>query len=137
MIKVTKQFRAEISHRLLDHPGLCRNLHGHSYLFEITAGGEVKENGMVVDFKELKNAAESLLSTWDHSVMLESTDRALIQVCEQLRLRHIVTYGAPTAEYMAKSIADHINRSGLLGPCVKIVKVRVWETTTSYADWEA
>lgn len=135
MIQVTKQFRAEICHRLQHHPGACRNLHGHSYLFEITASGLANQStGMVLDFKELKGAIEETIGYWDHAVLLQEND-PLCGDLEKHNITFFTTPGPPTAEWMAAHIACQVQKI-LLANRVRVEQVRVWETATSYADWK-
>ena len=131
MIQVTKQFRAEIAHRLKDHPGACSNLHGHSYLFEITIAGEPDpKTGMVLDFKILKDVIEICIGEWDHALLLEKSD-PLIKMLSQYPGKLIQVPQAPTAEWMAEATARRLDHSE-----INVVQVRVWETATSYADWK-
>jgi 6-pyruvoyltetrahydropterin/6-carboxytetrahydropterin synthase len=133
MNEVTKQYRAEISHRLMDHPGACRNIHGHSYLFEITLAGVPDAiTGMVMDFKDLKSAIEEVVGKWDHSLILEERDplRKVIMAVEP-ELRVFCSGGPPTAEWMAEMAGRLLTFKFHLD----ITRVRVWETTTSYAEW--
>jgi len=36
-MRITKQYRTETAHRLMNYDGKCSHLHGHSYLWEVTA----------------------------------------------------------------------------------------------------
>jgi len=48
----------------------CRNLHGHSYRVKIYIKGEVNnENGMLIDFGEIKRIVSPLISELDHSLL--------------------------------------------------------------------
>lgn len=150
MITVTKQYRAEIAHRLPNHPGACKYLHGHSYLFEITVKasrnhpttdiqGIDEQTGMVLDFKSLKLVIEQVIGRWDHSLILWEEDplaQALVdQTGDALEgVNLILVPDIPTAENMAVEIATQLHRE--LGPYYVVpVSVKVWETTTSYAEW--
>ena len=53
-MKIAKEFRWEMGHRLLEHKGKCYNLHGHSYKLLVEFGGEVEPNGMVMDYFDVK-----------------------------------------------------------------------------------
>ena len=53
-VRITKQFNFEMAHALYNYDGACKNIHGHSYVLEITLKGEIKKCGFVIDFKELK-----------------------------------------------------------------------------------
>ena len=50
------RFKFDAAHRLMNHSGQCRNIHGHTWLVEVMIEGAVKEeSGMVVDFQDLKH----------------------------------------------------------------------------------
>ena len=36
MISITKEFKWAMCHRLQEHKGLCKNLHGHNYKLLLT-----------------------------------------------------------------------------------------------------
>ena len=40
-MRIGKLFKFEAAHRLPNHPGKCKNLHGHSYKLEVVVNGEV------------------------------------------------------------------------------------------------
>jgi 6-pyruvoyltetrahydropterin/6-carboxytetrahydropterin synthase len=60
-IRITKEFRFEAAHALHNYDGLCRNIHGHSYILKVTVIGETITDsnspklGMVMDFGDLKD----------------------------------------------------------------------------------
>ena len=142
MVSVTKEFRAEIAHRLPDYDGPCRFVHGHSYLFQVTVerfAGGLSASGMAVDFKELKEAIEKAIGHWDHSLLLFEKDKllgALLELTDLNRddyIKFTIVSFIPTAENMAWYIAEEVRRH--LPHFIEVVSVRVWETTTSYAEW--
>ena len=45
----------EIAHRLPNYNGACKKLHGHGVHYTLNFKGELQDNGMVEDFKVLKN----------------------------------------------------------------------------------
>lgn len=64
---LTKEFRFEASHQLPNHPGKCRNLHGHSWVLEVTVRGELDEStGMVMDYGDIKAAVQPIVDRLDH-----------------------------------------------------------------------
>lgn len=112
MITVTKIFTFDAAHHLPFHKGKCKNLHGHTYKLEVTVGGELDENGLVIDFGDLKKiVSENIIEKYDHKNLNDF-------------FKH------PTAEIMVGSIALELAKTF---PGVK--KVRLWETPTSYAEW--
>jgi 6-pyruvoyltetrahydropterin/6-carboxytetrahydropterin synthase len=54
----------DCAHFLPEHPK-CGVLHGHTYKVEIVVEGNI-QNGMVVDFSDLKKAAREVLRQYDH-----------------------------------------------------------------------
>ena len=76
-LRLTKEFKFEMSHALDEYQGLCRNLHGHSYKLFVTIIGDysqTKENndsGMVLDFKSIKEIVEkNVIQEFDHAVVI-------------------------------------------------------------------
>lgn len=136
-MRVTKQMRTETAHRLNGHPGRCRFLHGHSYLWEVTVDGLVDDDGMVIDFSELKKIMTEVIDPYDHAVVVEQIDTLADILGRNINLteRVIVTPWRPTAENMAQDAADKI-RERLLQVDMDFfsVSVRLWETSTSYAE---
>jgi len=139
MISVTKQYRAEIGHRLMNYDGKCAHLHGHSYLFEVTVEAlDLDDRGMVVDFSDLKKAMRIVLEPYDHALVLRDDDH-LARMFEDLRAtngesaRLHLWANNPTAENMASRFGSLIDN--MLPRGVRLTHIRVWETATSHADW--
>ena len=54
-MRVKRVFDFEAAHVLPNHPGKCRNLHGHSYRLVVTVERPVDAaSGLAIDFSELK-----------------------------------------------------------------------------------
>lgn len=67
-LEVSATFRIAASHFLPKYHGKCENMHGHNYKIVITTEGEIKDDGMVMDFKELKKIAkEHAIDKLDHT----------------------------------------------------------------------
>ena len=123
MIEITKIYEFEAAHRLPYHKGLCNHLHGHSYRLEVTVKGPVYntknnngEKGMVMDFSNLK-AMIKKIAPYDHVNLNDH-------------------FPNPTAETMVYYIAETmVHFLGEKYPEVKLTKVKLWETRTSYATW--
>lgn len=131
MFQVTRQIDFCYGHRLLNHEGKCRFLHGHNGRVVITLEAEsLDHNGMVVDFGLIKRQ----LSHWidenlDHRMILSRRDPAaelLIQAGEPIYLIDV----NPTAENIAKLIHDAALEFGF-----PIVETRLWETPRCYATY--
>ena len=142
IIKITKQFSFEMAHALRNYDGLCRNIHGHSYKMDITLAGQPlrdefsPKNGMVMDFGDLKRIVnEEIISLLDHALVLNAkTDTQLVDVLKQNYEKIVIVEFQPTTENLLNFIADKLKTK--LSERVKLTRVRLRETDTSYADWE-
>lgn len=63
-----KEYRFESAHFIYNHPGKCKNLHGHSYrCFIVIQGKPDPITGMVMDFDHLDPIMEEhVISHLDH-----------------------------------------------------------------------
>jgi len=138
MFRLAKQFTFSMGHRLSKHKGACKNFHGHNYTVEIGVKTEtLNEDGMVIDFGNLKASVSGFLEGFDHALMINETDTELIEKMKEIlpNLKTIETPFEPTAENMAKGIYDNV------GPVLKntwdvdIEYVDVYETDTSRASY--
>ena len=142
-VRVTKEFRFEMAHALWNYDGLCKNIHGHSYIMYVTIIGEPNPDvndvkyGMVMDFGDLKNIVnESIVKNMDHSLAIseKSKHEHLLQTEQMFDRRHILPY-QPTCENMVIDFAKKIKE--LLPKKVQLHSLRLYETATSYAEWNA
>jgi 6-pyruvoyltetrahydropterin/6-carboxytetrahydropterin synthase len=140
-IRVTKRFNWEMSHALFNYDGLCRNIHGHSYIMYATIIGEpiVDENncklGMVIDFGDFKTIVkETIVNKFDHSLVLYKKEKHQeFSKTEGLFDRlHILDY-QPTCENMVIDFADRISKK--LPKEIKLFSLKLYETATSFAEW--
>jgi len=110
------------AHQLRGYKGKCENLHGHNYKVEIFArGSELNNIGLLIDFGDLKEAADEIVRYLDHRNMNE-----LPPFDEELN---------PSAENLAKFFVDYLN-SRISGDRVQVYKVRCYETPTSVATYQ-
>ena len=49
--------------------GKCVELHGHTYRLHISIKGSVQKNGMIMNFKEAKEIAKSVIEPLDHGFL--------------------------------------------------------------------
>ena len=110
------------AHQLRGYKGKCENLHGHNYKIEIYARGSELDNiGLLVDFGELKDAADEVVAYLDHRNINE-----LPPFDEELN---------PSAENLARYILERVS-SRVGDERVHIYKVRCFETPTSVATYQ-
>ena len=113
---ITKILRFDAAHSLPDHEGKCRNIHGHGYSVEVTVAGSLQASGpataMVMDFADLRDTiARLLVDPLDHQYLNDVLDFV------------------PTAEALAGWMLTTLAAAGL-----PVVRVRLWETPSSYAE---
>lgn len=146
--RICKTFEIENGHMLSRHPDKCRFPHGHSRTVEFVVEADALDpNGMVCDFKILKEVMEAFLDTWDHSLAMNTEDPRF-EMMRNAYGERILAFEAvdPTTEVMAKALFDECRR-GLaayqkrpdprypLSASVRLVSVKVWETSTSWAEY--
>jgi len=70
---ITKKFVFDAAHKLIDYPGKCKELHGHTYVLFVTVKGSVdKKSGMVIDFSWLSQIVNrEVVETLDHHFLNE------------------------------------------------------------------
>jgi 6-pyruvoyltetrahydropterin/6-carboxytetrahydropterin synthase len=90
-VRLEKTFRFEAAHQIHNHPGKCKNLHGHSWVLTVTIEGKMNiETGMVLDFYEIKSTFDPLIETLDHSFLnniipwIPTSEMLLVWIAEQL-----------------------------------------------------
>jgi 6-pyruvoyltetrahydropterin/6-carboxytetrahydropterin synthase len=133
MYSITKTMRTETAHRLMLHRGLCQNIHGHSYKWEVTVtANQLNLDGMVVDFAVLKNAMEQTIGRLDHALVLNKNDVDIINAFRNIPKVVLMEY-EPTAETMCYAVAKQLNP--YLPTNVWVKRVKLWETGTSFAVW--
>lgn len=142
-IRVTKRFHFEMAHTLYEYDGLCRNIHGHSYILEVTLIGEPlnkpkhPKDGMVMDFGLIKELVKTQIVTrLDHAIIVNSLiPEKQQELLKQTNERFLVVDFQPTSENMVIYIAEILQQH--LPSGVNLFSVRLYETATSFAEWFA
>jgi len=147
--RICKTIEIENGHMLTHHPDKCRFPHGHSRKVEITLeSNDLDTNGMVCDFKIVKDAVGEFLESFDHSLCINTQD-PMFKTLKAAYGERVIAFSdtEPTTEVLAKTFFDHI-RAELdayalrtdtrykLRPSVRLVRVRVSETSSSWAEYE-
>jgi 6-pyruvoyltetrahydropterin/6-carboxytetrahydropterin synthase len=142
-IRVTREFHFEMAHALWNYDGACRNIHGHSYRLYVTlAGIPIADSsdpkfGMVIDFKDLKTLVKGpVVDYLDHSLVVykEAEGAVLSTVKTMYEKVHVFDF-QPTCENLVLFIANTIR--GRLDKGLELHSVKLYETATSYAEWNA
>lgn len=129
--QVTKVIEFAYGHRLLNHDGKCRYLHGHNGIVEIDLDSETLDRmGMVIDFSRVSEVVKAWVDeNLDHKMLLRQDDPmtpVLVAAGEPV----FTMNENPTAENIARLIWTAAQNAGL-----RAAEVRVWETSTSRAAY--
>ena len=141
---ITRKLEFDAGHRISTHNSQCRHLHGHRYVLEITLLGDiitdqgVAEQGMVMDFSEVKRIAKSVLvDKWDHAFLVYSGDARVVQFLQSLEdHKTIVLDAQPTAENLVLIAFDILDEAyqDTYGNHLQLEQVRLFETPNCWAD---
>jgi 6-pyruvoyltetrahydropterin/6-carboxytetrahydropterin synthase len=132
LYRVTTEINFAYGHRLLDYNGKCAHPHGHNGRVEIELASEdLDKADMAVDFTLLKHTVQAWVDQHiDHKMILR-TDDPLVPALANLGEPVYVMERNPTAESLGQLIYEVAARQGF-----PVVRVRFWESPTSYATFE-
>ena len=117
-LMITSEFSA--AHQLKEYGGKCEALHGHNWRVEVYVKSSAPDKiGMVMDFADIKKAANLILAELDHKNLNE---------IQPFRDKN------PTAENISLWVFNQL-LSKINSDNIKLSKVRVWETETSCASY--
>jgi len=146
--RICKQIVVESGHMLAKHPDKCQFPHGHTRRVEfVLEADDLDASDMVCDFKVITTAVQELVQSFDHSMCMNTDDPKYAQFKEAYGDRVIgFDHTDPTTEVIARTIFDACKARLVLyaqdktkpfplRDHVRLVRVRVWETETSWAEY--
>ena len=109
---VTRRYHFEAGHWLpkVADEHKCKRPHGHNYILDVTVGGQVRDNGFIIDFWDLDKIVNPIIATVDHRM-----------------LNDVTGLENPTAENIAYWFLAQLSNCSVIG-------VRVYETRDCWAD---
>jgi 6-pyruvoyltetrahydropterin/6-carboxytetrahydropterin synthase len=117
-LKVITDFAA--AHQLRNFKGKCEKLHGHNWRIEVVLSGDrLNEAGLLIDFKDVKTAANRILEDLDHSYLND-----LPQFKDENPSSENI------AAYLFQRLSSELNNSHL-----KVTKVTAWESDSACASY--
>jgi len=117
-LKIVTQFAA--AHQLRGYEGGCENLHGHNWKIEVfLAGEELGKDGMLMDFRCVKEATKGVLDELDHKFLNE------LDAFKTLN---------PSSENIARHIFEALSRK-LDNKRHEVTKVIAWESDSACAGY--
>jgi len=108
------------AHQLREFEGKCENLHGHNWKIEVFVSGEdLEPNGILMDFKKIKTAAQTVIDSLDHKFLNE------MDCFKEVN---------PSSENIARYIFQALGRA-LNSKRVRVSRVTAWESDTACASY--
>ena len=132
-MKVAKEFYWEMGHRLPEHFGLCKNIHGHSYKMIVEFDGDLNESEMVIDFYDVEKMINPIVEKLDHAFMVKNDDKITLEFLEKMNSKKVVVDFESTVENICKYISGEVI-SAKLPENLKNISVRIYETADAYAE---
>ncbi len=131
MYTVSKEIHFCYGHRLLNHKGKCRHLHGHNATAIIRLESEQLDDlGMVCDFADIGGYVKAWLEReLDHNMLMHKDD-PLLPTLLTAGERVYVMENNPTAENIAKLIFDYVAAGSF-----PVVEVAIYETASAQASY--
>ncbi|MDO8785429.1 MAG: 6-carboxytetrahydropterin synthase QueD [Syntrophales bacterium] len=117
-VTITRSFSA--AHVLKDIGGKCEELHGHNFDVEVSlAAVDLNEEGLLIDFRILKEWTDEILDGLDHKHLNDLT---------------YFKDKNPSAENLARFIYDRISDKVKLKN-IDVSRVTVWESEKARASY--
>jgi 6-pyruvoyltetrahydropterin/6-carboxytetrahydropterin synthase len=146
--RICKTIEIENGHMLSKHQDDCKYPHGHSRQVEmILEADKLDRNDMVCDFAVLKLALKGFLDSFDHAMCINTKD-PMYKAFKNAYGDRVIGFNNtdPTTEVVAKTIYDRVrdslkqyakgkNQRYPLARGVRLVRVRVWETSNCWAEY--
>ena len=143
-ISITRRLEFDSGHRIPNHDGQCKHLHGHRYAIEVTLTGEVAhhpgkaDDGMVLDFGDIKRLTnQHIVDLWDHAFLVAKEDEGLVAFLATLpNHKTVVMEHVPTVENLAKAAFAILQPvfTKSFGGRLELSALRLYETPNCWAD---
>ena len=117
-LKIITQFGA--AHQLRNYNGKCENLHGHNWKIEVyVKGEELDKDGMLVDFKIIKDRTKEIIERFDHKFLND------LECFSEIN---------PSSENLAKYIYEELEKE-INNNKIKVSRITAWESDTACATY--
>ncbi|CAM3702095.1 6-carboxytetrahydropterin synthase QueD [Polynucleobacter antarcticus] len=144
VISVTRRLEFDSGHRIPNHDGQCRHLHGHRYAIEVTLTGAIADHpgqaddGMVLDFGDIKRLTNQyIVEPWDHAFLVAKEDIGLVDFLGSIPdHKTVVMEQVPTVENLASAAFKILQPvfQKAFGARLVLSSIRLYETPNCWAD---
>ena len=145
---ISRKGNFDSGHRVMNEFMKCYNIHGHTYLYELTFSFEnMEEIGYAIDFKEIKRVfCQWIDDILDHGMILNPKDELLIQTTKSygtklwlMSLNGEGKYCNPSVENIAREVflAMEILFDAMYAHTptgLKIHRVTIYETPNCWTE---
>ena len=108
------------AHQLRNYNGRCERLHGHNWRVQVfVVSDTLNDIGLAMDFKELKDATNDLLSVLEHAFLNDVFPFTEIN---------------PSSENIAKWLYDALGKK-INSDDLDVSMVTIWESDTASASY--
>jgi 6-pyruvoyltetrahydropterin/6-carboxytetrahydropterin synthase len=102
-MRLCREFYFDAAHSIPHYKGKCEKLHGHTYKLEVVIEGEIKKDGMIIDFSKVKDVIEKeIIEKLDHQALND-------------------LFESPTAEHIVEWIASQLEDK------LPLSSIKLWE----------
>ena len=148
---ISRKGNFDSGHRVMNEFMKCFNIHGHTYLYELTFSFEnMEEIGYAIDFKEIKRVGcQWIDDILDHGAILNPKDEILIKAVKDLdgklwlmSLNGQGEYCNPSVENISREVFlameilfDEVYKNAKTG--LKIHRITIYETPNCWTEVKA
>jgi 6-pyruvoyltetrahydropterin/6-carboxytetrahydropterin synthase len=135
-LKIAREFHWEMGHRLPFHTSGCANIHGHSYKMWVEIEGVCDDNGMMMDYGDMKKLVMPLVDEVDHCFLCDADDELMISFLKTTGFKFVVVPFTTTAENLVLYFLERLWE--IFTPFDQVIglRLRLQETDISYAEAE-
>ena len=148
---ISRKGNFDSGHRVMNEFMKCYNIHGHTYLYELTFSFEnMEEIGYAIDFKEIKRVGcQWIDDILDHGMILNPKDDLLIKTTREYGTKLWLMSLSGEGEYCNPSV-ENISREVFLAMEIlfnevyqnkdtglKIHRVTIYETPNCWTEVKA
>jgi 6-pyruvoyltetrahydropterin/6-carboxytetrahydropterin synthase len=135
-MKIAKEYRWEMGHRLPFHKGLCKNIHGHSYKMVVEITGELDKNGMIIDFFDLNKIVKPVIEKYDHAFLCWNGDKKVLDFLTKNKMKKVVVNYHSTVENICSDFVDILTNEllDIKNNKFEELTVKIYESPNAFAE---
>jgi len=135
-MKIAKEYRWEMGHRLPFHKGLCRNIHGHSYRMVVEITGSIDKYGMVIDFFDLNKIIKPIIDKYDHAFLCWNKDNKVKDFLVKNKMKKVFVDYHSTVENICNDFLRIFSKKlkKIKNNSFNELTIKIFETPNAFAE---